>query len=96
MRLVRKSLTPERYFFESHQLDSVDNFLDLGILLDLKLNFIEHITMTANKGRAILGFVKRWAYEFKDMLRRVCNTASVYITCKTSVGIWILNIGPFI
>lgn len=66
MRFVRKNPIPAHYVFELHQLEMVDKFLDLGILLDSKLNFISHITMTANKARGVLGFMKRWAREFND------------------------------
>lgn len=66
MRFVRKSSIHAQYDFAGYQLELVDNFLDLGILFDSKLNFIAHITMTANKARGVLGFIKRWAKEFKD------------------------------
>lgn len=66
MRFSRKTLIPARYVFDDYPLEAVDTILDLGILLDVKLNFIAHITMTVNKARAVLGFVKRWSKEFND------------------------------
>ena len=49
MRFVRKNPIPANYAFDGYELELVDNFLDLGVLLDSLLNFIPHITMTVNK-----------------------------------------------
>lgn len=54
------------YSLGGHQLELVDVFLDLGVLLDAKLTFVQHITMTVNKARGVLAFIKRWAKEFTD------------------------------
>ena len=58
MSFVRKIPIPANYAFDGYQLELVDNFLDLGVLLDPKLNFILHITMTVNKARSVLSFIK--------------------------------------
>ena len=42
------------------------SFVDLGIVMDPKLNFINHINATISKTRSLLGFVKRWCKEFND------------------------------
>lgn len=44
MRFARNIPTPTNYFLGSFQVDTVDTFLDLGILFDPKLTFISHIT----------------------------------------------------
>lgn len=54
------------YFLSNCQLELVTSFSDLGILLDTKLNFIQHITMAVNKARGVLAFIKRWSKEFDD------------------------------
>lgn len=54
------------YFLNEVQLESVESFLDLGILLDRRLNFRLHISMTINKAYGALGFMKRWSKEFSD------------------------------
>ena len=51
---------------EGHQLEIVDSFIVLGILVDTKLNFNDHITLTVNKTRSTIGFIKRWARKFSD------------------------------
>ena len=56
------------YNFGDYQLESVKTILDLGVLLDAKLEFSQHVTMTINKARGVLAFIKRWAKEFKDPL----------------------------
>lgn len=54
------------YYISGHKLESVSVIMDLGVLLDGKLNFVQHITMAVNKARGIWAFIKRWAKEFKD------------------------------
>lgn len=41
---------------------------DLGVLLDSRLTFKEHIDRTCNSGRAVLGFIKRRAGEFNVII----------------------------
>ena len=48
MRFVRKNPIPAKYAFDEYALKLVDNFLDVGVLLDSKFNFIPHIFMTVN------------------------------------------------
>ena len=48
------------------RLEFVNSFVDLGILMDPKLHFINHINATISKARSLLGFVKRWCKEFND------------------------------
>lgn len=66
MRFFRMMPMSANYVLGGHQLEMVDTFLDLGVLLDSKLNFISHITITVNKAKGVLGFIKRWAKEFND------------------------------
>lgn len=66
MRFTRNCNNVVIYSLGEHQLELVDTFFDLGILLDPKLNFVPHITLTVNKARGVLAFIKRWAKEFSD------------------------------
>lgn len=66
MRFSRSNYIPANYTLGDYRLEIVENFLDLGILLDNKLNFVSHITMMINKARGVLAFIKRWAKEFDD------------------------------
>lgn len=66
MRFSRKDFRIVSYFLGDHQLQLVNFFLDLGILLDTKLNFVSHINSTINKARGVLAFIKRWGKEFTD------------------------------
>lgn len=66
IRFSRNTHISVDYFLGDYQLELVDSFLDLGILLDQKLTFVSHITMTVNKARGVLSFIKRWAKEFSD------------------------------
>lgn len=66
MRFSRTVFALEKYRFGVFELESVVTFQDLGFLLDPKLDFKSHITMTVNKARGVLAFIKRWAKEFTD------------------------------
>jgi hypothetical protein len=39
---------------------------DLGVILDSKLSFREHIDSVVNKGSTMFGFIKRLSREFRD------------------------------
>ena len=66
MKFVRKNPFPANCSFHGYELELVDNFLDLGVLLDSKLNFIPYKSMTVNKARSVLNFIKWWAKGFND------------------------------
>lgn len=77
------------YALGSRQLERVSSILDLGVLLDPKLNFISHISMTANKARGVLGFVKRWAKEFKDpYITKILYTSLVRPILEYASVVW--------
>ena len=48
-------------------MEKVLNITDLGILLDHKLTFSEHISMMVNKANDVSRFIKRWSKEFTDL-----------------------------
>lgn len=52
------------YYIGPHKLESVDSFVDLGVILDHKLRFNLHIDACINKAKSLLGFIKRWSKEF--------------------------------
>ena len=56
------------YHFNDKSLEKVLNITDLGILLDHKLTFSEHISMMVNKANCVSGYIKRWSKEFTDPL----------------------------
>lgn len=66
MSFCRVKYFRTNYFFDVHELEAVVTFLDLGILLDQRLNFRPHISMIINKAYGALGFMKRWSKEFSD------------------------------
>ena len=66
MRYSRNNFIAANFSLGGYELELVDTFLDLGILLDQKLSFVPHVTLTVNKARGVLAFIKRWAKEFVD------------------------------
>lgn len=55
------------YAVKDCSLNRVSLVKDLGILLDSKLRFTEHISSVVAKSFAVLGIIKRNAREFKDV-----------------------------
>ena len=54
------------YHFKDKILKKVLNITDLGILLDHKFTFSEHISKMVNKANGVVGFIKRWSKVFTD------------------------------
>ena len=55
------------YRMSTVSINRVNTVKDLGILLDAKLNFAQHISATTAKAYAILGFIKRNTQQFDDV-----------------------------
>ena len=53
----RRDIRSPTYVINSCSLEPMTTFLDLGILLDMKLSFLVNILIVIVKARAILGFV---------------------------------------
>ena len=66
MTFHRRSMVNFTYRINNMILERVDLCNDLGILLDHKLNFTEHIVCITAKATGTLGFIKRWSKEFSD------------------------------
>ena len=66
MCFSRSSTLTRQYNINGTVLSTVDSFVDLGILMDPKLNFNNHVISMVNKAHGVLGFIKRWAKEFSD------------------------------
>ena len=54
------------YSIENVPVKRTNSINDLGITVDSKLNFKDHIDKIINNGRRVFGFIKRRSYEFKD------------------------------
>lgn len=66
MIFCRRGTISNNYIVSGTVLDTVSTFIDLGVLMDRKLDFLGHISMIVNRARSTLGFIKRWAKEFSD------------------------------
>jgi len=55
------------YTLSGCSLDRITRVDDLGVILDPKLKFSDHISSIVNKARGVLGFIKRWSKEFDDL-----------------------------
>lgn len=63
----RQSCIEFGYSIGSEPLERVESIRDLGVILDSKLRFNEHVNATTAKAFAALGFVRRNASCFKDI-----------------------------
>lgn len=78
-----------RYDVNGTQLDRVSSIKDLGVIMDRKLTFNEHISVTAAKGFAMLGFIRRNASEFRDVYAlKVLYCSLVRSVLEYAAQIW--------
>jgi hypothetical protein len=47
-------------------LDRESSINDLGVIMDEKMNFSEHVDVMVGKAFALLGFIRRLSFEFRD------------------------------
>ena len=66
LTLFRHSKIDTFYCIENALLDKVEAILDLGILLDHRLNYRDNISMIVSKAYAILLYMKGCSKEFVE------------------------------
>lgn len=66
MTFSRNKSNETSYSIKGTKLENVASFVDLGVTMDTKLRFNVHISLTVNKAKGVLGFIKRWSKEFDD------------------------------
>jgi hypothetical protein len=54
------------YMLGGTVLDRLSLINDLGVIMDEKMNFSEHIEVMVGKFFALLGFIRRLSFEFRD------------------------------
>ena len=69
------------YTFDCHEMHRVCSIRDLGLLIDRKLNFSEHVSATTAKAFAMLGFLRRNTAEFEN----INALKMLYITMVRSI-----------
>ena len=62
----RLSPTTNVYTISGQTLERVQSIRDLGVIMDSKLRFSEHISCVTGKAFAVLGFIRRNAAQFTD------------------------------
>jgi hypothetical protein len=62
------------YMLGGTVLDRVNSINDLGVIMDEKMNFSEHIDVMVGKAFAMLGFITRLSFEFRDPYILILST----------------------
>lgn len=64
------------YILNESLIERANTIKDLGILLDNKLSYKSHINYVIGKAKSILGWIKRYSYEFDDpwIIKRLFET----------------------
>ncbi|XP_065080276.1 uncharacterized protein LOC135703097 [Ochlerotatus camptorhynchus] len=57
-----------QYRMETASLERVSSICDLGVTIDSRFRFNEHVSITTVKAFSVLGFIRRHASEFTDIL----------------------------
>lgn len=76
------------YIMNDHPIERVSSIRDLGVLLDHKLNFNEHIEYITTKARAILKFVNRQSQYFQRDVIKILYMALVRSNLEFACSIW--------
>lgn len=77
------------YSFSSIDLDRVSSIRDLGLLIDRKLNFSEHVAATTAKAFAMLGFLRRNTADFENIhALKTLFVSLVRSTLEYAVQVW--------
>ena len=56
-----------QYTLKSIPLERVSSITDLGVTLDSKLRFNNHVTLISSKAYAVPGFIRRYTWHFTDI-----------------------------
>ncbi|XP_045453474.1 uncharacterized protein LOC123662715 [Melitaea cinxia] len=85
----KKNIVHSKYFIQNQQLEEVSVIRDLGIILDSRLTFKDHIDYIASKAWKLLGFIRRNTADFKrtDCITRIYN-ALVRSILEYAVSAW--------
>lgn len=76
-----RSPMQQNYEMASQTLERVSSIKDLGVIVDSRMNFNEHIATTTAKAFSLLGFVRRITKSFRD----VYAMKSIYCAVVRSV-----------
>jgi hypothetical protein len=60
-----------QYVIGDSDLERVDVINDLGVLVDSRMTFVDHIGSIVSKSARILGFIKRISREFNNLAGQV-------------------------
>ncbi|XP_075162973.1 uncharacterized protein LOC142235596 [Haematobia irritans] len=89
MRFSRRTVFESSYSIRTNELEAVDSFKDLGLLMDQRLNFRQHVSMAISKAFVTLGFMKRWSKEFRDYsITKILYTSLVRSNLEYGSIIW--------
>jgi hypothetical protein len=47
-------------------LDRVISIINLGVIMDEKINFLDHVDVMVDKAFAMLEFIRRLSFNFRD------------------------------
>ena len=84
-----KTVIPSNYSIDGHDLETVSEYRDLGVIMDPRLRFDRHINSIVSKARLMLGFIKRWSKEFKDpYVTKLLYTALVRPILEYASPVW--------
>ena len=65
--MKKKGIITTGYTYGDYVYKHVSQHKDLGVIIDQKLNFINHIDAITSKATAALGFIKRFCYDITDI-----------------------------
>lgn len=78
-----------QYKIGDQVIDRVNEIRDLGVILDKKLNFNNHIETITNKAKSAFQFVRRQSYFFDIDVVKILYTSLVRSNLEFACSIWL-------
>jgi hypothetical protein len=73
-----------KYVIGDSDLERVDVIIDLGVLIDSRVTFVNHIELILSKSARMLGFIKRISREFNELYVAFVRPGLEFASCVWS------------
>jgi hypothetical protein len=84
----KKKIIPSRYTLHNTTLEEVTKAKYLGVTINNKLTWKDHITNTCKKANSTLGFLRRNLHDSKKEIKMKCYKTFVRPTLEYSSTVW--------
>ena len=84
----KHNFIPSSYYLQNTQIPLVDYIKYLGVIIDKKLNWLEHINMISVKADAVRGFLQQNLTKCPPSVKSSCYTIIVRPILEYACTVW--------